>query len=755
MAAPRYLIGGGEQLAEEVARPGRDMSEKAHPYTFETARSRLASQVRETGNQLRALPPLACPDGIGVISVTLHPAYLAKSYHPGKLFDDLDMHPVGSRAVHIVPETVTGKQSKTLPQPAPQYFVSTSVDGLTAWANAIELWKPAEVPANQFRRVEQVSALNEQRLKPIPEAERIAGQDLPLEVVLHGQPTDHNGFILHGFEEYVRSLGLDVDLQRRRHVGGLCFLPMRAPYERLDDIVKFSFLRALRRMPRLVPLDPFVRGQFPGFRVTLPESGVMAPDLSVAIFDGGLPDNHGLDPWVTLYEPAGVGNPIPGYQRHGLAVTSAFLFGPIVPGHALPCPLAKVDHWRVLGTKVAQDDFELYSVLSQIENAVESRHYDFINISLGPDSAMEDDDVNAWTSTLDSLLAHGETVATVACGNNGEGDHDLKLNRVQPPSDGVNMIGVGASDRQGAAWMRASYSAIGPGRSPGYVKPDILAFGGSHANPFLVLDDFNPETASGDMGTSFSSPLTMRAGVGIRTQFEETLWAPTIKALLVQHANPAEHGREEVGWGRLSHDVDDLVLCNDGEAHIIFQRQMPLTGAVRLYLPVPKGLKGDINLKATFCFYSEIDPEDSLNYTRAGLEVTFRPDTLKLGKPYLKDGRLITPKTPPSDSFFGPADFYSSEVERRQDAHKWETTRSASRTKRSSSLNQPAFDVTYLAREHGHHGTRNPQVRFGLVLTLRNRNAPDLYERIVTEYRPRLQPLRPRTLVPIRLPPRQ
>jgi hypothetical protein len=326
----------------------------------------------------------------------------------------------------------------------------------------------------------------------------------------------------------------------------------------------------------------------------------------------------------------------------------------------------------------------------------------------------------------------------------------LKLNRVQPPSDGVNMIGVGAADRSTVEWARAPYSAIGPGRSPGYVKPDLLSFGGSHQAPFLVLDGTRIGYGRGDMGTSFAAPLTMRSGVGVRAKFQNALWAPTIKALLTHHAESNGVPRDEVGWGRLSHDLDDLVLCRDGEAHIIYQRQMPQTGAVRLYLPIPEGVRGDIIIKATFSFYSDVDPEDSLNYTRAGLEVVFRPDTLKKGKPYLKDGQWITPKMPPSDKFFGASDFYSTEFERRNDAHKWETTLSQRRTKRSSSLNSPAFDVSYLAREHGHNAGRDPNIKFAMVLTVSNKNTPDLYERILNQYRTSLYQLRARTQVRIR-----
>ena len=675
-------------MSEEVSRPKRGSGPKAHPYDFSEARRRLTPQWQSTVGKVRSLPELACPDGDSVFSVTLHPSYLAKSYYPSRLINEIGLRHVGSRAAHLVPEKITGAQGKAgderRPFPAPELFLAGARDRLDAFVSQVGDWMPVDEDLiDEYRRLERVDPLGRDRLKPIREDER--RDDLPLEVVLHAAAGNRDAYIRHGFLTYVRSLGIDLDLARARHIGGLCFLPLRASIDLLPQITEFSFLRAIRRMPRVVPLDPFVRTMVPGFRVELPDEEPVVPELRVAVMDGGLPLEHPLKRWVSEREAPGVGDPVPGHQRHGLAVTSAFLFGPLQPGVRPDRPYANVDHWRVLGADTTNDDFEIYSVLSRIEDILQTHRYDFVNISLGPDLAMEDDDVNSWTSTLDVLLADGETVGTVACGNNGESDAALGLNRIQPPSDGVNMIAVGAADRPDATWARAPYSAVGPGRSPGFVKPDVVAFGGSHSAPFLVLGPGTAAVGRADMGTSFAAPLAMRSGVAVRAQFKEDLWAPTIKALLVHNAtNPSSHARREVGWGLLSHHLGDLVLCQDGEAHIIYQRQMPLTGAVRLYLPVPEGLPGNVEIVATFCFYSDIDPEDSFNYTRGGLEIQFRPDTLKKGKPYEKDGRLIIPTTPPSDTFFGSADYYTTEFERRQDAQKWETVLHDSKTKRAS-----------------------------------------------------------------------
>ena len=752
MADARYLIGQGEKLSEEIARPPRGMGDKAHPYTFDKARSRLAPQIRRAVDELDSLPELALPGGRGVLEMTLHPSYLAKSFYPGSLMRELGLEHLGSRAVHVTPSVVVSQRAKEAgkSEPAAMLYVAGELDLLKNFSSAVATWRPrTDGIADDFRKIETISAPSASRQKRISESYR-RDDGIPLEVVLHSPLGDRT--IVPAFQNYLHSLGIRIDIDRRRQAGGLCFLPMRAAREVLDEILQFTFLRALREMPKIVPFDPVLRVGGADFLMPITPSPAVASDLAVAIFDGGLPSNHGLDQWVDLHDAPGVGAPLAAAQSHGLAVTSAFLFGPVSQGSDHATPYANVDHWRIVGDDLRRDDFEAFSLLNRIESVLTSRRYDFVNISLGPACTIDDDDVSVWTSTLDKLLANGETVATVACGNNGEEDQGAGLHRVQPPSDGVNMLAVGASDRHGDGWARASYSACGPGRSPGFVKPDFLTFGGSAAAPFLLLTEVSPHRAGGRTGTSFAAPLAMRSGAGIRAQFTEPLWAPTVKALLVHHADRGDHSASEVGWGSVSHHVGDLVLCGDHEAHVVYQRAMPESGAVRLYLPIPDGMTGNVEIKATFCFYCDVDPEDAINYTRAGLEIQFRPDTTRIPPPYKKNGKTIAPTMPATDTFFSSADFYASENMKRGDAQKWETTLSRTKKKRASSLVQPAFDVSQITREHGHAGARSANMKVALVLTIRNRQMANLYDQVVVSSRNRLQPMRARTgvTVPVR-----
>lgn len=66
---------------------------------------------------------------------------------------------------------------------------------------------------------------------------------------------------------------------------------------------------------------------------------------SMAGYPNTTPSNHGCVPIVSLDEHA---DDDPHGLGHGLAVTSAFLFGPIQPNGSAHRPYAYVDHLRVL-----------------------------------------------------------------------------------------------------------------------------------------------------------------------------------------------------------------------------------------------------------------------------------------------------------------------------------------------------------------------------------------------------------------------
>ena len=677
--------------------------------------------------------------------VTLHPTYLAKSYYPAELLKTYGLETIGSRAREVSPEKWTRKEP---PKSAvtSELFVAGSRKHFRDLAAGIDRLSEATSGADDLIKIEDFRAQqSEEKLKPLRSKEK----EPLLEVVLHAQPIREDAFILEGFEAYLDTLGMKLNLDKRRFFAeGLCFLPLRVPRAIAPAVVKYSFLRLAREMPRLRQFRPVARATpgFSPFACRLPKEGPIDRDLRVAVFDGGVKANTKLDTWVTRKKTKNIGDRVPEFENHGTAVTSALLFGPLQDGVTADRPYASVDHYRILDAETMKDDQqELYTVLERIQDVLESRpKYDFINLSLGPDMPIEDNDVHAWTAVLDQLFSDGLTLPAIAVGNGGEQDWPSGNARIQTPADCVNALSVGGCDRMGAGWKRAPYSSIGPGRSPGIMKPDSLAFGGSSREPYWVLNAENPGAAMPITGTSFAAPTALRTAIGLKAHFGKLLTPLAIKALLLHRADDGGHDKAEVGWGRIPEDVNEIVLTDQYAAHIVYQGELRPASWVRMQIPIPTDpMIGMVDLTATFCFATPTDPQDPLNYTRSGLEVRFRPHDRKRKDP----GQLH----PDSSYFFQAKDVSVEEVDLRADAHKWETTLHKSRAMRASGLRNPVFDLHYNARMGGRNAVSADKIPYALVITIESKKTRNLYDKILQRYRTILEPLRPVVEIPIRI----
>ena len=494
-------------------------------------------------------------------------------------------------------------------------------------------------------------------------------------------------------------------------------------------------------MPRIRRLRPLVtRSVSTPVSVTFPASDPVDPSTRAVVFDGGLPSDSELLQWCRYHDGAGIGPATSDLTSHGHTVTSALLFGSLHTPPQAP-PYARVDHFRVLDASSDADQYELYDVLKRIEDVLYRTEPEFINLSIGPHLPTEDNEVHAWTAVIDEYVAHTGALVTIAVGNDGELDWESGNARIQVPADSVNALGVGASALPGAV-IRAPYSCIGPGRSPGVVKPDILAFGGSNERPFLVADPDRPGFALEQKGTSFASPAALRAALGIRAVLGEVLNPLTLKALLIHCANYDKNAQpHEVGWGTIPADIADIIVCPDGVARVVYQGSIDPAKYVRVRLPLPvEPLVGLVTITATFTFASEVDPQDPSVYTRAGLEVVFRPH----------DQRYLNAESqhPKSATFFGGLGDRTEQA-LRSDAHKWETVLHRSKRFQPSSLRNPIFDVHYLARHAGTSYKDSPKMRYSLVITAEAPRMPDLYDQVLRAYPTQLEALRPTIQIPL------
>lgn len=736
---PRYLIGYGESLIDKVE-IGSSGGPKEPPYTLEEAQDRVSKMLDRLTVELDALPDAACPRDEAVAAITLHPEYLAKSYYPSRLLDEVGLQAVGSRSVRVTPE----KRSKDrVPEETPttQLFIAGPRSNFKRFASKVELGASKAKAFDMLPCIEKIGLIQSRaKVKGCGEAERFQ-----MEVVLHASEAPNQRYIVHAFMEYMRSLGVDIDTQRQFYAGGLCFVKGLCTAKAINDVATFSYLRVLREMPKLRITKPIHRTQNPAVApIELPNEDAIDPSSRVAVFDGGVESGTPFDRWVTAIDAPGVGEPDPDHVSHGTAVTSALLFGPLKGGVA-PRPICRVDHYRVLDVNTDDEGSDLYEVLDRIVTVLDSADYDYVSMSIGPCMPIDDDEVHAWTAMLDAKLSQGRTLLAVAVGNDGElpDDPAVQLWRVQVPADCVNAIAVGASSLDRAGWTPAPYSSRGPGRSPGIVKPDVIAFGGDNDATFNALGTFQDlASVGGFVGTSLATPYVMRMASAIRARFGSYLSPLAVKALLIHGAEQEKYDREAVGWGCLYGDPERLIVCPDGMARVVYQDQITASKYRRIRIPVPSSLSsGMVNIRATFCFSTEVDPEHAGNYTRSGLEVRFRPDMSNY-----RDVESMHPVTAP---FFSAKSLYAPEHELRADAHKWETCLHATKRMRAGSLVDPTFDIHYNSRFQSRADGVPREIRYALIITIESKRTKDLYDRVVAQYRNRLRPLTPAISIPI------
>lgn len=740
MAKRNFLLGKGERLVETVVGI-RGGGPKSHPYTFEEAKTRIAPMLNRMVRGIDRLPDEACPNDIAVAAVTLNPEYIAKSYFPKKLFESLGLETVGSRPRKMTPE----KRSKGRdPEEAitTELFVMGTRSAFRNWRSSLGNIQEKSAAAAELPTIEEVSAPSSR--------DKIKGKlptrgNIVFEAVLHAAGNASANGVVPEFDAYLNTIGVSHSVGRRFSAGGLCFVEVEAPSESAERIAAFTPVRALRQMPALRILRPSFRSaRVPMQALELPTQGPMDRKIKVAIFDGGIPENHPITRWANPIEIAGVGAPFGEFQKHGVGVTSAFLFGHITPSQPLSRPYAPVDHYRVLDTAPGQDPYELYEVLARIDAVLVAKKYDFINLSIGPYPPVEDDDVHAWTAVLDDRLSSGETLATIAVGNGGTLSAKDGLNRIQVPADCVNAVAVGACDSHDENWARCDYSSVGPGRSPGLVKPDLVEFGGCLERPFIVANEENTFGLEATEGTSFSAPSVLRLGAGLRAHFGGSLSMLAIRGLLVHTAEESEHACEEVGRGRVARSVDEIVFCDDDAVRVVYQGKIAPTRYIRAPVPFPStAIPGKVTITATLCYPTGVDPHHPGNYTRAGLEPTFRPHDQKRKDP--------EQAYPDSKAFFGKTQRGLFESELRRDAWKWENCLHTSVTFKGSSLRNPVLDIHYNARQDSHAFEPKEELPYALVVSVHAKNLGDLYNRIVRKYAGQLEAFQPLIDIPVKV----
>lgn len=732
MAATNIILGYGETLTH-LHKLNRGSGPKKYPYLISEQRPLLGKQLGDILKSQRAQDASLKPNGESVAKFTLHPAFLAKTHHPNALLKASGLRCVGSRSAFVVPRKLTDlrqKAGESLFTAA--LYVAGDEHAFERLADMLYAPKIPQTHQKAFCRFEMMQSFAAVDKDYVSES---ASNQSLLEVVLHASAEE--GDIVQAFASYVKSLGGEAESNRALVISGLTFVPVRIAATLARELAAFNFVRAVRVMPSLRIGGREMRSSNVPAPI-LPTMPAIDTSLKVAVFDGGI-GHTDLSAWVKETIMPGAESTAAAYLNHGNGVTSSVLFGPIdEAAPEFPRPYANVHHYRcispALQAPAGVPDADLYDVLKHIDNVLKTEKPDFVNLSIGPYMPMDDDEVHPWTALIDSHLASGTTLAAVAVGNDGE--KAWPDSRVQPPSDMVNALAVGACDTTGTTWTRAPYSSHGPGRSPGMIKPDGVGFGGSESEPFVVYNALTGQYAY-TTGTSFSSPATLRTAIGVKVSLNSPLSLLAVRALMSHHATRPKHMlMSHVGHGRFPQSVEEVLTCDDNEVRVIYQGTLKAGQNLRALIPFPTmPLNGRVTLRATLCFASHTDPEHAVNYTRAGLTVLLRPKKSK------KE----------TTTFFSSSKMYTTELEARVDEQKWETTLKHEQRFNVDTLDDPMFDITYGAREDGQSVDNQslPPLPYAMVVTVSAEDTPGVYNNIRQRYQT-LQPVEVRQEVRIK-----
>lgn len=280
-----------------------------------------------------------------------------------------------------------------------------------------------------------------------------------------------------------------------------------------------------------------------GMQIAVIDAGFYKAD-EFAVFDSLWTNNQILgnkdfvDPSSNIFETG----------SHGMSVLSTM--GGNVPGELFGTA-TKAKYWLLR----SEDDPSEYIV--EEDNWIAAAEFadsvgvDIINSSLGY-YVFDDPETNHTYSDMDGRTTRVTRGANIAASRGmlvfssagNEGDNAWKY--IIAPSDGVNVIGVGATHRFGHP---ASFTSFGPA-SDGAIKPNIAAMGFS---TWLQLSSGSLGAAN---GTSFSSPV-MAGMAACLWQANPNATAVDIKNALEQSASQYSDPDSLLGFG-----IPDMKLAN-------------------------------------------------------------------------------------------------------------------------------------------------------------------------------------------------
>lgn len=754
------IIAHGERYVEAVTKRAGS-GPKKYPYEYAVAKDRVMSDLEVLSDDLKDNPQMFMPEKI--ICVRMEPKFEAKSYSPDPIV----------YAVHDKMEIIGGRKytydvKDNKEEKAKLYYVRTRSEG-------VDELKKLLASGTRDRQVSWRHSIQSVRAINLMDAEeKVMGfpdgwSDGFVEFVLHPLGKDNTRETVKRFLSISGLKSDDVNI--REYGDGLTFIGAKASMGNIEAVAGFNPLRSVHPIRdydddvlRVISMDG-----------PKPPEKKMPEGIVVGVFDSGIDDTL---PYFSGYAENTdlVKNDRKNFS-HGSCVTGALLYGNmrgLDSCAVLAPPDIFVKMFRVFpedGTSYAgnpEGKLGLYETIDHIEETVKSHpEIKLYNLSLGPHMPIIDDEINRFTYALDKLTFDsgddGENILfTVACGNDGE----KAFNRIQPPSDMVNGLGIGAYTVNALNDpCRANYSCIGPGREGAKVKPDVLEFGGSLEYPFVSTAAEAGKIAA-CAGTSFAAPLAMHKIACLVADSEEI--SPHLaRTIFIQNAVLPDGTvrNDEEGYGYSVKEPGEMLECGDNKVTILYEGELDpaMTAKLPVFSPGINSGKGNVTITWTITTVVNPDINDVDSYTGSGVEDTFYPHCQRFTfrkegeKPEhvnlleengmdrmkaLLDAGYTQAVLPDSK----PAKIYREENDLRNNDLKWDTVIKKTKTMRSNSLYMPFLTIHAMSR----NGHTDP-IHYYMAVTI---EAPkyegNLYDGILRTY-PQLEQVKIRSINRVRI----
>jgi len=156
MDKARFLLGRGELLTETIPPPKKGGKTK-EVYTFKEALKSIRPKIIQAAEYFDQLDSSLCPGDYAVGRFILNPAYIAKSYFPSRLFQRIDLIPLGSKNVRITPRK-WARKAKPVESLTTAILVAGTRSVFRNLPKLLDYWRDDSSEAKESARIEDISA---------------------------------------------------------------------------------------------------------------------------------------------------------------------------------------------------------------------------------------------------------------------------------------------------------------------------------------------------------------------------------------------------------------------------------------------------------------------------------------------------------------------------------------------------------------------------------------------------------------------